>query len=212
MAWVARLMPKEEQFFPLFKQHADRLANAAGTLKSLLDGGAQTSRYCEELNRIEKDADKSARKVLDAVRSTFVTPFNRVDIKSLISEMDGCLQNMRKTGRAASLFAFDRFEPCMQEIGDVIVESAALVKRAMPLLSDVDRKAVEITDICLEIVARKERSDEIADRGLKSLVKHKGCEPMTFIAHSTIYEHLDGVVDRLASVGDNIHDVVIDQI
>ena len=122
MAWVARLMPKEEQFFPLFKQHADRLANAAGTLKSLLDGGAQTSRYCEELNRIEKDADKSARKVLDAVRSTFVTPFNRVDIKSLISEMDGCLQNMRKTGRAASLFAFDRFEPCMQEIGDVIVE------------------------------------------------------------------------------------------
>jgi uncharacterized protein Yka (UPF0111/DUF47 family) len=119
---------------------------------------------------------------------------------------------MRKTGRAASLFAFDRFEPCMQEIGDVIVESAALVKRAMPLLSDVDRKAVEITDICREIVARKERSDEIADRGLKSLVKHKGCEPMTFIAHSTIYEHLDGVVDRLASVGDNIHDVVIDQI
>jgi len=74
LAWVARLMPKEEQFFPLFKQHADRLANAAGTLKSLLDGGAQTSRYCEELNRIEKDADKSARKVLDAVRSTFVTP------------------------------------------------------------------------------------------------------------------------------------------
>jgi uncharacterized protein Yka (UPF0111/DUF47 family) len=126
-------MPKEEQFFPLFKQHADRLANAAGTLKSLLDGGAQTSRYCEELNRIEKDADKSARKVLDAVRSTFVTPFNRVDIKSLISEMDGCLQNMRKTGRAASLFAFDRFEPCMQEIGDVIVESAALVKRHLQM-------------------------------------------------------------------------------
>ena len=100
----------------------------------------------------------------------------------------------------------------MQEIGDVIVESAALVKRAMPLLSDVDRKAVEITDLCREIVARKERSDEIADLGLKSLVKHNRCEPMTFIAHSTIYEHLDGVVDRLASVGDNIHDVVIDQI
>jgi hypothetical protein len=33
----------------------------------------------------------------------------------------------------------------MQEIGDVIVESATLVKRAMPVLSDVDRKAVEIT-------------------------------------------------------------------
>ena len=82
MAWVARLMPKEEQFFPLFEQHANRLVIAAGTLKSLLDGGAQTSRYCEELNRIEKDADKSARKVLDAVRSTFVTPFNRVESRA----------------------------------------------------------------------------------------------------------------------------------
>jgi uncharacterized protein len=59
---------------------------------------------------------------------------------------------------------------------------------------------------------RKEHSDEIADRGLKALFKNKGREPMTFMAHSTIYEHLDAVIDRLASVGDNIHDLVIDQI
>ena len=161
---------------------------------------------------MDKDATQSARKVLDAVRSTFIAPFDRVAIKSLIMEMDGCLHDMHKTGRAVAAFEVDRFDPCMQEIGDIIVKCAELVKKAMPLLSDLDKKAVQITDICRDITARKEQSDEIADRGLKQLFAVKRGEPMMFIINATIYDHLEGVVDRLEAVGDNIHDVVIDQV
>jgi hypothetical protein len=42
VTWVARLLPKEEQFFPLFEDHADKLVTAAGTLQQLLEGGPQT--------------------------------------------------------------------------------------------------------------------------------------------------------------------------
>lgn len=212
MSWVARLLPKEEQFFPLFEHHADNLASAAETLDALLQGGPRTRQCCERLSRMDKDATQAARKVLDAVRSTFIAPFDRVAIKSLIMEMDGCLHDMHKTGRAVAAFEVDRFEPCMQEIGDVIVKCAELVKKAMPLLSDVDNKAVQITDICRDITARKEQSDEIADRGLKQLFTVKRGEPMKFIVNATIYDHLEAVVDRLEAVGDNIHDVVIDQV
>lgn len=100
----------------------------------------------------------------------------------------------------------------MQEIGNVIVECTELVKRAMPLLSDVDRKAIQITDICRDITARKEQTDEIADRGVKQLFKNKRGEAMVFIVNNTIYDHLDAVVDRLETVGDHIHDVVIDHV
>ena len=82
----------------------------------------------------------------------------------------------------------------------------------MPLLSDIDKKAIEITDLCRDIAARKEKSDEIADRGLKQLFTTKRSEPMMFIVSTTIYDHLETVVDRLDAVGDNIHDVVIDQV
>lgn len=212
MTWVARLLPKEELFFPLFEQHADRLSAGAHALRRLLQGGAELERYCEELNSIDKEASTSTRKVLDGVRSTFIAPFDRVAIKSLIMEMDGCLHDMRKTGRAVSLFQVDRFEPCMHEIADVIVECARLVNLAMPLLADVDGKAVEITDMCREITAQKERSGELADRGVKALFQSKGGEPMSFIVNNMVYEHLEAVVDRLETVGNSIHDVVIDQV
>jgi uncharacterized protein len=212
VTWVARLLPKEEHFFPLFEDHADKLATAAGKLQQLLEGGSNTRQHCEQLSRLDKDATQSARKVLDAVRSTFIAPFDRVAIKSLILEMDGSLHEMHKTGRAVALFEVDRFEPCMQEIGNVIVECTELVKRAMPLLSDVDRKAIQITDICRDITARKEQTDEIADRGVKQLFKNKRGEAMVFIVNNTIYDHLDAVVDRLETVGDHIHDVVIDHV
>jgi uncharacterized protein len=212
VTWVARLLPKEEQFFPLFEQHADKLASAAGTLQDLLDGGPRTRQCCERLGRMDKDATQSARKVLDAVRSTFIAPFDRVAIKSLIMEMDGCLHEMHKTGRAVSALELDTFEPCMQEIGNVIVECAKLVKQAMPPLSNIDKKAIQITDICRDIAARKEQSDEIADRGLKQLFTTKRGEPMMFVVNATIYDHLETVVGRLEAVSDNIHDVVIDQV
>jgi uncharacterized protein len=161
---------------------------------------------------MDKDATQSARKVLDAVRSTFIAPFDRVAIKGLIMEMDGCLHEMHKTGRAVALFEVDRFDPCMQEIGTVIAECTELVKQAMPLLSDVDQKAIRLTDICRDITARKEQTDEIADRGVKQLFKSKRGEPMVFIANNTIYDHLDAVIGRLEAVGNHIHDVVIDHI
>jgi len=212
VTWVNRLLPKEEQFFPLFEQHAEKLSTGAEVLQQLLRGGSQTRQRCEELNDIDKEASAAARRVLDAVRSTFIAPFERVDIKGLIMDMDGCLHDMRRTGRAVSLFGLDRFEPCMQEIGDVIVDCAGLVKRAMPLLSDVDRKAVGITDISREITARKEHSDEMTDRGMKALFKANSREPMTFIVNAAVYDHLEAVLARFESVGDSIHDVVIDQV
>jgi uncharacterized protein len=86
------------------------------------------------------------------------------------------------------------------------------VKRAMPLLSDIDHKAVEMTDICRDIAARKEHGDEIADQGVKALLENGGREPMAFIASSTIYGHPESVVDRMEEVADSIHDVVIDHI
>jgi uncharacterized protein Yka (UPF0111/DUF47 family) len=210
MTWVGKLMPKEELFFPLFEEHAKKLEAAAKTLDHLLDSGSQTELCCDELNQIEKDANTSARRILDGVRTTFVTPFNRVDIKNLITEMDGGIHDMRKAGRAAALLSGDRLAPHMQQIGKFIVDGTGLVTKAMPLLKDIDRHAEEITDICRDISERKEACDDAVEDGLK-LIKEKN-DPMAFFVQNAIYDRLEAVTDRLQAIGNGIHDIVIDQV
>jgi uncharacterized protein Yka (UPF0111/DUF47 family) len=213
MTWVAKLLPKEEQFFPLFEQHAEKLVEGASVLRGLLHSGPrQAASDCEKLSRIEKDAKAGARQTLDAVRLSFVTPFNRVDIKGLITEIDRCLRDMRRTARASTLLATDAFEPAIQKIGDIIVECAEQVRRAMPLLPDIDRRANQIAEICGRITGEREQSDELFDQALKLLAKQGGNDSAELFKINAIYDRLEDVMDGLESIASLIHDVVIDQV
>jgi uncharacterized protein Yka (UPF0111/DUF47 family) len=53
---------------------------------------------------LENEADDITREVLLAVRRSFITPFDRVDIKDLIQSMDDAIDMMHKTVKTIRLF------------------------------------------------------------------------------------------------------------
>ena len=82
----------------------------------------------------ENDADAITREVLLAVRRTFITPFDRGDIKDLITAMDDAIDQMQKTAKTILLFKVTEFEPEMARMAERIVQAAQLVQQAIPLL------------------------------------------------------------------------------
>jgi uncharacterized protein Yka (UPF0111/DUF47 family) len=117
-------MPKEERFFDLFDQHAACLTAGSLTLRRLLDGGPDVADLCQTLRQQEEEADKIGLEVLQAIRRTFVTPFDRSDIKGLITSMDDAIDQMNKTAKTVVLFEVTSFEEEMRAMGDQIVKSA----------------------------------------------------------------------------------------
>ena len=67
--------------------------------------------YCRQIVAREHEADEITREVLLAVRRTFITPFDRGDIKDLITSMDDAIDQMHKTAKAITLFEVRSFEP-----------------------------------------------------------------------------------------------------
>lgn len=125
LGWFQALMPKEEKFFDLFERHAAITLAAAQSLRALLDGGDKVASQCEAVFQLEEDADVVAREVAQALRKTFITPFDRGDIQSLIDDMDDAIDQMRQTVKAIRLFDVVAFEPGMVKIGDLVVEIGA---------------------------------------------------------------------------------------
>src|SRR5262245_19825810 len=111
--WFQRLMPREQLFFPLFERHAITITAAASALRRMLEGGEQIREHCQSVMRLEEQADAITRDVLVGVRSTFITPFDRGDIKDLITAMDDAIDQMQKTAKAIVLFEITTFEPEM---------------------------------------------------------------------------------------------------
>src|SRR5947207_3526178 len=133
-------LPKEERFFDLFARHAETCVKGAEALQDMLRGGDETPVFCQRVNQFENEADGITREVLTAVRRTFITPFDRVDIKNLITSMDDAIDQMQQTAKAVILFEVRTFEPPMREIGTLLVECATLAGRALRLMQAMVEK------------------------------------------------------------------------
>lgn len=211
--WFQALLPKEDKFFDLFEAHAQTLCDGARLLRQLMDGGAAVPDLCAQLARRENDADLIARDVLQAVRRTFITPFDRSDIRDLISSMDDAIDQMHKTAKAVILFEQNRFEPCMAKMADCAVRAADLTAEAMPLLRQLANNAGRINQLTEQIVQTEEESDRLYDQGMQALYRGPGrADPMAFIVGSEIYDHLEKVVDRFEDVANRISGVLIENL
>lgn len=211
LGWFHRMMPRTELFFPLFERHAVTVTAAAEALRRMLDDGAPVAQHCRDVVMREEEADGITRDVLVGVRSTFITPFDRGDIKDLISAMDDTIDAMQKAAKAIILYELTLFEPDMRAMADAIVQCARLMTRAMPLLANIGQHAGQLNEICLQLSQIEGQGDEIYDRGLRILyARSKGGEPMEFLRGKEIYEHLEQVVDRFDDVSNQIQAVVIE--
>ena len=213
MRWFHALMPKEEQFVELFSRHAATLTDGALALRSLLEGGPDAAEHAAAIMRHEDAADQIARETLQAVRRTFITPFDRGDIKNLITSMDDAIDQMQQTAKAVMLFEVRTFEPPMREIGGLLIECANLVGRALPLMQSIGPNVAMLTAITEELGKLEGRVDDLHDIGLKELfLKHRDGSAMDFIVGVEIYDHLEKVADRFDDVANEINSIVIEQV
>ncbi len=151
--------------------------------------------------------------MLTAVRRTFITPFDRVDIKNLITSMDDAIDQMEQTAKAVMLFEVEEFEQPMREIGQIIADCAGLVVRAVPLLQSIGQNVATITLITEELTKLEGRVDDLHDIGLKELfLKHRDANTMDFIVGAEIYDHLEKVADRFDDVANEINSIMIEQV
>ena len=213
LQWFQRLMPRQDAFFPAFERHAAVMVKAAVALREMVAGGDQLKLRFQDILDLEHEADGIAREVLLGLRTTFITPFDRADIQSLITSMDDFVDQCKATAKGIMLFEMTNFEPDMRAMADAIVECSELAQRAVKKLSDVTRNATELNEICLQITRIEGDADDAYDRGLELLYqKVKGGDALDFIRGSEIYKHLEDTVDSLDDVADEIQGIVIEHV
>jgi predicted phosphate transport protein (TIGR00153 family) len=213
LRWFQALLPKEEGFFDMFEAHAKTLVAGAASLRELLNGGEQVPIHCAAVAKYENDADDIARQVLIAVRQTFITPFDRSDIRDLINSMDDAIDQMHKTAKVITLFEVRKFQPDMVILGDVIVQTAGLTAQAVPMLRSLRANADRLNQLTEQITQLEEQSDQLYDAGMGALYRGPGrADPMIFIVGSEIYDHLEKVVDRFEDVANRINAVLTEHL
>lgn len=209
--WFQRLLPKTGNFFDLFEAHAVTIVAAADALARLFQGGGARADHIREIVEREHDADNIIREVLQTVRKTFLTPFDRGAITSLIGAMDDAIDEMNAAAGAVSLYDFAAFDDDMRDMTAIIVDAARVTAEAIPLLRDVARNGTRLHELTERLVRMEGHADEIHDAGVKkAFILYGESETMKFVVVREIYKHLERIVDALEDVANEIDGIVID--
>lgn len=209
--WFQRLLPQTGDFFAMFEAHAATIVAASEALRAVIDDGGTSDAHISEIHRREHQADEIIREVLRAVRRTFLTPFDRGAITSLIAAMDDAIDEMQSTARAIDIYSMSKFEPEMKQMAAMIADASRLVAEAIPLMRTINRKGAQIHVITEQVVSLEGEADVVHAAGLKRAFEEASPDqPMRFIVAREIYKHLERITDALEDVANEIDGIVID--
>jgi uncharacterized protein len=209
-AWFQRLLPRKGDFFGMFEAHAATLVGAAESLSQLADDGVSTQQALKAIRDQEHEADELIRQVLTEVRLTFLTPFDRGAITSLIGAMDDAIDEMLAAARAIDLYELRQLRPEMKEIVSLISEAAAVTAEAVPLLRNVSANGSRLHQLTGRLVSLEGEADEIHAIGLKTAFQTARADPLQFAVAREVFKNLERVTDAFEDVANEIDGIVID--
>jgi uncharacterized protein len=211
--FIKKIMPREDKFFDMFEAHVEKAVAAAGFLRAALNGGKDMQANIQALMKEEDAADRITDDVIEGLRKSFITPFDRADIQKLITDMDDAVDQMNKTAKAILLYEVTDFEPQMLEMADDAVKMAELLKQAMPLMRNMGQNSNRLHEFTGKILAIENEQDHRNELGLKALLKGKAKkDAMAFIIGAEIYDHLEKVGDKFEDVAQTLSGIVVEHV
>ena len=210
-AWFQRLLPERGDFFGMFEAHAAMIVGAAEALQQLAVDGGSTEECLNAIQDREHIADDVIRDVLTTVRRTFLTPFDRGAITSLIGSMDDAIDEMLAAARAIDLYEVQQLSQEMKDIIGLVGEAARLTDEAIPLLRNVSKNSVQLNKLTERLVLLEGKADDVHAAGLRRAFRGIAREnPLQFAVTREILRHLEKVTDAFEDVANQIDGIVID--
>lgn len=209
-AWFQRLLPRKSDFFAMFEAHGATLVEAADALNRLATDGLSTRDVLKLIRDREHAADEIIRQVLLEVRRTFLTPFDRGAITSLIVAMDDTIDEMLSAARAIDLYGVKEFGDQMKQVVGMISQSARLIAEALPLLRNVTSNGRRLHELTQQVVRLEGDADEFHAAGLKIAFQTARQDALQFAVTREVFKNLEKVMDAFEDVANEIDGIVID--
>jgi uncharacterized protein len=199
------LIPKEEQYFALFRQMSSYIYDAASSLSDMLEGKQdEYAAHLTHIKSVENACDELIHSIVTKLNSSFITPFDREDIYLLSGALDDVVDLIDDAARAMVMYKVEGATPHARQFGAVIQRMAVQLHE---VVSQLERPA-GISPRLVEIHRLENEGDDLYHDAISELFEGTP-DPLHVIKWKEIYEKLESAVDRCESVANIIESVII---
>ena len=199
-----RLIPRDEQFYDLFTQLAERLRRSAELLHQLFQEPHLHAKHVAAIKSTEHEADGLTHEIIDRIDRTFITPFDREDIHALASELDDVVDLLDGAARRVEMFRVTEVHQPAIVLSEVVVRAAIEVEAAVRNMKDariVNAKARELKKL-------EEEGDALYHDAMGALFT-PGADPITVIKWKELYDNIEDALDHCEDVANVLQSIAL---
>jgi hypothetical protein len=202
-----RLIPKEEKFYDLFEELAEKIDEGSRLFLDMLHHYDTFESRLSKLKEIEHEADIITHRTYEKLHTTFLTPIDREDIYDLINKMDSILDMNEAAAIRMSLYKIKEPKEELFQQARILNEATGKLKMIVHGLRDM-KNAKAILDACVEINTLENTGDQVLRATMAKLFEHEK-DPIELIKWKEIFERFEEAVDICEDVSNIVEGIVL---
>jgi uncharacterized protein Yka (UPF0111/DUF47 family) len=201
------LLPRETVFFDNFEQLAGHLVESARQLNRLVREFPKIEGPTELIRKAEHEADNIAHATLERLDRTFITPFDREDIHTLIGEMDDIVDAVDALVKRIPLFHVGGIPPMFVKQTEVLLAGTASVQKAVGLLRTTHR-LTDLKTILIDIHHQESLGDDNHHAAMSELFAGQ-TDALEVLKWKELYDYIENAIDGCEDVGNVLERIVL---
>jgi predicted phosphate transport protein (TIGR00153 family) len=198
------LMPKERQFFVLFRQDVDNLRKGIQILDEMLRVGTGLPEFARQLKDVEHIGDDITHRIIRELNTTFITPFDREDIYGLASKIDDVLDLAEETADTIVLDGIESITPEAVEMGRILSQIGDALVSAIEVLDTRNG----MSDHTIHVHELENQADRITRDAIGGLFRDS-TDAIYIIKWKDVYALLEKTVDTTEDIATILESVAI---
>jgi predicted phosphate transport protein (TIGR00153 family) len=202
-------MPKEERFHELLAKDTQNVVKAARLFSEIAYAETLEDRRVKAvaLKAVEHDGDDVTRRIFEALNSSFITPLDREDIRSLAHDLDDIVDNLEGVGQYLVLFELAESPAGLRQFARILVEMANEIETATGLLWHLSNERAIHTAI-VRISELENQADSLYNTVIADLFKNGGA-PVHILKWKEVYDGLEDACDECKNYSHVLGNVVL---
>lgn len=204
MPFKFQLIPRDEQFFDLFRALAEEIRSAADDLEAMLASDPPDTAKVDAIRDAEHRCDTLTHDTIQRLHRTFVTPFDREDLYSLATSMDNVMDAIDHSATLVRLYKIRQLPRGARELSHTVSASAKSVRAAIDALAT--KKPV--TPHAVEINRLENEADRTYAEAIEALFDSVS-DPIQLMKWKELLDQLELITDACEDVANVIESVVV---
>jgi predicted phosphate transport protein (TIGR00153 family) len=205
---LKRFLPKRTCFFDFFEAHNALIIEACEKIVELSGNGVDAVAVCAKIKEIESRGDRITHECMSALHRSFITPFDRNDIRRLISRLDDILDLIEEAATCVNMYEIIEIKPEMLAFSRILLSASRSLGDTLKLLRDI-RDPNPIIEKCELISKLEQEGDFILHSAMAKLFKEEK-DTCMLIKWKEIFELLEKATDKCNDVTNTIEGIVIE--